>query len=338
VYHARLQRLGLVPANQLLPAWRTLVPWSASSPLTPLSRQYAASASVADCMLALVTSPVVLVCVEHFAERWVYACIHEAVESSVLRPENAALASRQYADKEWPATGRGGQSPPALRRWINRVLVFLGWGRPLRTNPKTGGGHSMPVGSTQVARPGAFETPFRDGQDGLATTSSTRAPPAARAGGLGEEPTDDDPRIRITSREGIVEMEVRLPSRVLSTHTEEVEAAGLAEARGAAGAGPARGHHVTQLSLEPGLLVGALVKARVVSLSLAPLQAMSSRLLARHFAARQQALVAGWPAGREVSQWALCAGLEVGVDLGLWGVQYAAVTWLGRGLFGWGRL
>lgn len=293
-------------------------------------------------MMALVTSPVVLVCVEHFIERWVYACIHEAVEASVLRPENADRPRRAYADKEWGAAllGRRGQSPPMLRRAINRVLVSLGWGRPLK---KEGAG-SVRVGGTHVANIRSLETPAMGNNTANGTTEAD-AGPGPSPDVFAEDSSDNDPRIRITSREGTVEMEVRLPSRVVSSHTEVVESGSPDAEPGTVpdeGRRMTRSHHVTQLSLEPGLMVGAIVKAQLVSLALVPLQTISCGLIAEHFGTHRPLRGVGGVHGSEVdthlSRLALCAALEVGMDLGLWGVQYFAVTRLGQDMFEWGRL
>lgn len=379
-YHARLQRLGLVPATLLLPALSSLNPWSPSSPLLPISVHYDASASVLDCIFALLSSPLVLLCAEHFAERWVYSCIHEAIQASVIRPENADLPSRQADDKEWVATMLGRrQSPPMIRNLINRVMSCVGWGSPFNVDahhvPLPSNGHRITVGRTQVANvrpleiptardPGVFmaETVTADvaTAHNSATNDTIRPATPPTPGLLAVDAADNDPRIRITSREGIVEMEVRLPPRVLSTHTEVAEVAAFdAENRTAVfhedlpKSGDQVSHRVTQLSTELALMVGAITEAQLIGLALLPLQMISCRLVATHYLARCEArgmLAHGFRPlvdlktlswcgiGSHVSRVALCAALELAIDLGLWGVQYLVVANVGQGFFGWGSV
>ncbi|KAF2854509.1 hypothetical protein T440DRAFT_387141 [Plenodomus tracheiphilus IPT5] len=382
-YHARLQRLGLVPATMLLPALSSLSPWSASSPLSPISVHYNASTSMSDCILALLTSPMVLVCAEHLAERWAYACIHEAIDTCVIRPENADLPSRQADDKEWVATILGRrQSPPVIRNLISRVMHGLGWGRPVKSDdvePQRvlfrNSGHMITVGGTQVANIRPLEIPaFRDPgifiaepvDVGVGTMSDraaneiTRAATPPTPGLLAVDAADSDPRIRITSREGIVEMEVRLPPRVLSTHSELAEVSAFdPETRTAVfhedlpKSSDRLSHRVTQLSMELASMVGAITEAQLIGLALLPLQIMTCRLVAAHYLASCKAQGSlphsvralldmkdmSWRSvGTQISRIALCAALELSIDLGLWGVQYFVVTNIGQALFGWGTL
>ncbi|KAI8936052.1 hypothetical protein NX059_007553 [Plenodomus lindquistii] len=383
-YHASLQRLGLVPATMLLPALSAFNPWSTASPLWPISTYYDVSASPIDCLLGLLTSPVVLVCAGHFADRWVYACVHEAVEASVIRPGNSNVPSRQADDKEWMATliGRK-QSPPLIRNLINRAMSALGWGRPFRDEgvgvqqsyPRVNG-HTVAVGGTQVANIRPLEIPTSRNPDVSITepidvhvdptpttvtgTGTTRPATPPSPGLLAINATDNDPRIRITSREGIVEMEVRLPPRILSTHTEVAEVTAIDSDHRTAvlleeipKSDNQVSHRITQLSMELASMTCALTEAQLIGLAMLPLQVVTCRLIAAHFLGSCKArgilpnnlrplLDMGdlsWASvGTQVSRIALCAALELVIDLGLWGLQYFAVTSVGQGFFGWGTL
>lgn len=384
-YHARLQRLGLVPASLLLPTLTSLNPWSASSPLSPRSIHYDASAVVVKCISAFLTSPVMLLSAERFANRLVSVYIHEAIDTSVLRPRIAELPLELAEDKEL-AVNRFGrrQSPPMIRNLINRVMTCMGWGRPLKTvdvKSQQGiprpNGHRIQVGSTEVDHVHPLEMPaVRDpaistaevvGADVETTRNGATNGPHRPAtpptpGRHAVDAADDDPRIRITSREGMVEMEVRLPSRVLSTHTEVAE--GSASEPGnrttafhedlpMSESDDEPHYHFTLLSTELARMIGAMVEAQLIGLALLPLQVMTYRVVARHYlgSGKAQGMVAHharafvepktltWRGvGSHVSRIALCAAVEFAIDLGLWGVQYVAVTFVGRECYGWGTL
>lgn len=340
---------------------------------------YNAAASVPDCLLALLTSPVLLVCAEHLLERWLYACVHEPILASVIHPENPNLPNRQADGKEWMATLRGPrQSPPFIRNIVNRVMSCLGWGRPFKNVdfqplPLRFHRRRINVGDTQVANVRTLEIPtFRDpgiflaepADAGVNTRPDSAEDEVVRPatpptpGLLAVDATDNDPRIRITSREGIVEMEVRLPPRVLSTHTE-VAAAFDPENRTAVfhedlpKPGDGASHRVTQLSIALALMVGAITEAQLIGLALAPLHIITCRLVAAHHRGSSQAQAVlphsfrtlldtndlSWQGiGTYVSRIALCTAMELAIDLGIWGLQYFAVTNVGQGLYGWGAL
>lgn len=374
--HASLQRLGLVPATPLLPSWDTLKPWSSSSPLWPFSSRYNASTSFVGLATATAISPVILVCAEHFFERWVYGCIHEAVESSIIRPDNTDMQSRDDGDKDRAATilGLKRQSPPLVRAMINRVLTVLGWGSPFAVGKPTGE-LVIEIGGTQVTNVTSLELPIsRAPTAPVDDTSSTNVitipidvveemirpttPPTPAGSALEQE--DNDPRIRITSREGVVEMEVRLPPRILSSHTEVAEEIDSSPARRAAvsraeapGSRSQPYHRVTQLSSEPAQMVSSIVKAQLISLAMIPFKVVTLRLIATHYMAGQgghadPSLVIrplfdldnlSWQSvGVQVSRVALCGALELSIDLGLWGLQYLTITKFGKKVFGWGTL
>lgn len=379
-YHAALQRLGLVPARPLLPPWSSLNPFSSSSPLRPFSLYYNASGSITDCIKAALTSPVVLLCVGHSIERWVYACVYEAVEASIIRPDKPDIPSRDVNGKDRALTvlGLRRESPPLIRNAIHKVLELLGWASPLAPNSTERNGpndyQAIDVGGTQVTNATPLDLPVVQMENESATEPldadvitipidaiedlmlSTTPPGSA----TGLDQNENDPRIRITSREGIVEMEVRLPSRIVSTHTELAEAIGSQRGHGAAGpldqglsSGGNPYHRVTQLSCEPAQMISAMVRAQLVGLAMLPIRMVTLRMIALHYLAgqgrytgSQRAVSAvGFPSsfswqgvGVQLSRVALCGALEVTIDLGLWGLQYLAITKFGQSLFGWGAL
>ena len=156
-------------------------------------------------------------------------------------------------------------------------------------------------------------------------------------------------------------MEVRLPSRILSTHTDVAEAIDSQQNHGAAGAldqGDSSEdkpyHRVTQLSSEPAQMISAMVRAQVVGLAMLPIRMVTLRMIALHYLAGQGRYTGGsqravsavgfssgfsWQGiGVQLSRVALCGALEISVDLGLWGLQHLTITKFGRSLFGWGAL
>ncbi|KAF1845662.1 uncharacterized protein K460DRAFT_405905 [Cucurbitaria berberidis CBS 394.84] len=390
-YYASLQRLGLIPAGSPLPPLQWLLPFSASSPILPFSSQYDASASAVDFLKASLTSPVLLVCVEHFLERWVYAAIYEAVETSIIHPNHADMQSRDAGTKDRATAilGLRRQSPPLIRDSINRLLLVLGWGQPLGSEGTgreqanesahtidSAEGRMLDVGGTSVTNVTPLELAVAQTQALLSVESSdmervaipmdaleemvrSTTPPATPPSptGLISDQEDNDPRIRITNREGIVEMEVRLPPRILSSHTEVADSfASLSNRRAIASrnAGPNRRHHrVSQLSSEPAQMISAVVKAQMVGLALLPIRFVVLRLMASHYAASPAGYAGvrrsverlpsvgdfSWRCiGMQISRIALCGALELSIDLGLWGLQYLAITQVGKSIFGWGTL
>ncbi|RMZ73924.1 small nucleolar ribonucleo complex subunit [Pyrenophora seminiperda CCB06] len=379
-YHAALQRLGLVPARPLLPPWSSLIPFSSTSPLQPFSLYYNASDSFTDCIKAALTSPVVLLCIGHSIERWVYACVYEAVEASIIRPDKPDIPSRDIngKDRAMAVLGLRRESPPLIRNAIHKILGILGWAWPLpyqsteRSGPNVA--QAVEVGGTQVTNATPFNIPVVSMEtppatepldadvitipiDAIEDLMRSTTPPGS-ATGLDQD--ENDPRIRITSREGIVEMEVRLPSRILSTHTDVAEAVGPQEGHSATEPLD-RGHlvkgnpyhRVTQLSCEPAQMISAMVRAQLVGLAMLPIRVVTLRMIALHYLAGQgrytgsQRAVSGasistgfsWQGiAVQLSRVALCGALEVTVDLGLWGLQYLAITNFGQTLFGWGAL
>ncbi|KAI4613850.1 hypothetical protein J4E83_007452 [Alternaria metachromatica] len=387
-YHAALQRLGLVPARPLLPAWRSLNPLSDSSPL-PFSLHCNASESMADCIGAIFTSPAILLCAEHSIERWVYACAYEAVETAMIRPDEPDIPSRDASgkDRALAVLGLRRESPPLIRDAVHSLLAMLGWARPvsplsaqrkraMELAPAIASSEiqTLQVGGTQVTgatplnlpvlhstdHPSAepldadvIAVPIDAFEDLVRSTTPPGSPTQS-------EQNENGPRIRITSREGIVEMEVRLPPRILSTHTHVAEGSDSLQDDAAAGpSNRARSmdghgyHRVTQLSCEPAQMISAMVRAQLVGLVMLPLRMATLRAIASHFVARQEGHAGsyrivgglglgegvGWlNIGTQLSRVALCGALELTIDLGLWGLQYLAITKFGQSVFGWGAL
>ncbi|CAA9962392.1 hypothetical protein PTMSG1_05767 [Pyrenophora teres f. maculata] len=203
---------------------------SASSPLRPFSLYYNASDSVMDCIKAALTSPVVILCVGHSIERWVYACVYEAVESAIIRPDNPDVCSRDVIGKDRALTvlGLRRESPPLVRNSIHKVLELVGWASP-RTSQRTQGtqrsgpndAQTINVGGTRVTNAAPLNLPVvqmetppatepREADvitipiDAIEDLMRSTTPPGSTTG-LDQD--ENDPRIRITSREGIVEME-----------------------------------------------------------------------------------------------------------------------------------
>jgi hypothetical protein len=98
----------------------------------PFSIHHSTSGTAIDISRALFTSPVVILIAHHFYERWVYSAIFEAVESFIIRPDNADIESPDALSKDRATSILGLQrrSPPLVRSAINKLLMFLGWCEP----------------------------------------------------------------------------------------------------------------------------------------------------------------------------------------------------------------
>ena len=379
-YHAHLQRLGLIPARPLLPSWRSFLPFSSQSPLMPFSIYHSTSGTAVDIVRAVLTSPVVMVIADHFYERWIYSAIFEAVESFIIRPDNADIESPDAVSKDRATSILGLQrrSPPLVRSAINKLLVFLGWCEP-DVVPGTGlapsvanAEHGIEVAGTRITDLAPIEIPVsrieRQTTDG--TTEGTVTVPIDFLDDLMRPTTpptpttsdhdENDPRIRITSREGIVEMEVRLPPRVISSHSELLDVQPTSSSHNQLTsrnthhrASPPSHHRVTQLSTEPSQMIGAIVKSQLVGWAVVPFKLVVLRLVASHYLAGQKGhgaalrFVEPFPnlndislrsIGIGMSRVALCSALELAIDLSLWSVQYLAVTTVGKTVFDWGAL
>lgn len=335
------------------------------------------------------TSPVALVCVEHIYEQWIFAAINEAVDVSVLRPQNPDLVSPEAAQRHRTTTilGLRRKAPQSVRRAINKLLTSLGWGTPFLPDNTEDAlpsqavhesglteGQTIDLGSTTITDVTPLQLPFAQAQETPATDIVEEHSVAVSVLAVHEpqrpasplSPTlllprhdDADPRIRITNREGVVEMEVRLP-RILSTRIEVVDTPGLSQTersvrqRHEALAPSNRPYHrVSRLSREPSQMVGAIVKGQLVGLAVLPIKLLVLRLIASHFLASQgdHAIISravrplpslrdlNWSSiGAQLSRIALCNALEVTIDLSLGGLQYISVVNIGKRFFGWGML
>jgi hypothetical protein len=383
-YHADLQRLGFIPTRPYLPSWSTFNPFSALSPLTPFSLYYDPTTSLLNCAKAVMSSPLVFVCAGHFFEFWLYGTINEAVESSVVRPDNPDVISPDASNRHRVTTilGLRQKSSPMVRKAIRRLMMALGWAMPDELDAPEGDQPSQPVhqldsteaqtidvGGTTVTDVtplvlGVAQTQDSDTEEvpeisGLAMSvvavDELDRPPTPLSPLVSEMLDDeDDPRIRITSREGIVEMEVRLP-RMLSSHTEVVDDAHASPQIQYTRVIPQSDrprHRVSQLSLEASDKISAIVKTQLVGLAVLPLRLVALRLVASHYLASHgdsgySRVVVPWPSlkelswrsiGVQVSRVALCSLLHIAIDLSLWGIQYAISLNVGKGLFEWGSL
>jgi hypothetical protein len=340
-----------------------------------------ASVSVMDCLKALLTSPVVLLCLEHSIERWVSVCIYEAIESSINRPENPDISSRDVIDKEGvlEELGLRRKSPPSIRYAISSVLVLLGWApRPQDTNRSRSievvgtldpsEGQTIEVGSTHITNVSQLNIPVVQTQDppvepdvitipvdAVEEMVRSTTPPTTPGSGLDYD--ENDPRIRITSREGVVEMEVRLP---LATRTEVVDAFDpTSEHIATASRNRPRSsqvspyHRVTQLSCRSAQMISEIVRTQLIGLVMVPIRMVTLRMVASHYLATQRRYAGthrilspldlsntfSWPRiGIQLSRVALCGALELAIDLSLWGLQYCAIKNSGTSLYRWGTL
>lgn len=332
---------------------------------------------------AAVTSPVIVLCGEHLFERWVHDMINEAVDASVICPDNPDIVSPSANDKHriMTALGLRRRSPPLVRKAIEKLMAALGWGTLFKLNEaephrlaetafplNLQEGQTIDVGGTTVTDVTPLElpvaqTPSQDATDFLEVDPLAMSivavdemeRPATPLTPMALEPQyeDDDPRIRITSREGIVEMEVRLPPHILSTHTEVADALASSQTQqDDALTRRDRPHHrVTHLSLEASDKISVILKTHLVGFVVLPFKLVALRLVASHYlhgGGADLSRVAvplprlselSWRSiGVQVSRLALCQVLQLVIDLGLWGVQYTVSLNIGQGLFGWGTL
>lgn len=157
-------------------------------------------------------------------------------------------------------------------------------------------------------------------------------------------------------------MEVRLPAQVVSQRSELVETEPPTPSpRDAASPIPSRAitpsvyHRITQLSLEPSLMLAGVCKAQVVFWMTLPLRVIYCRLVAAHYLATGGSylgtprilhpipgLGVGDPSqtsiGLQLSRIALCSSVDLAIDLTLWGFSYIAIVYKGTKEFGWGML
>ncbi|KAL1611123.1 hypothetical protein SLS59_000763 [Nothophoma quercina] len=271
----------------------------------------------------------VLIIAEHFYERWIYSAIFEAVETFIIRPDHADIESPDAVSKDRATSILGLQrrSPPLIRNAINKMLVLLGWSDPATLNETAGKssldsevnpGQSVDVAGAQLTDLAPLEIPVsrteRPATDGAHDSVTVpiqiaddlirpTTPPTPTA----SDHDDNDPRIRITSREGIVEME-------MIGAIVKAQLVGLA------------------------VLPFKLVVLRLVA---------SHFLTSQEHIGSTPRFVEPFPnlsdlsirsIGIGISRVALCAASELAIDLTLWSAQYLAVITVGKNLFGWGVL
>ncbi|KAF1965038.1 hypothetical protein BU23DRAFT_490949 [Bimuria novae-zelandiae CBS 107.79] len=391
-YYSFLQRIGLVPPRPLLPPLGSFLPFSGQSPLLPLSVYYSALASPAEFFKALATSPFVFVCLENFFDRWVYAIITAPMEATIIRPTNPDLVSPEEGKRERDSSilGLRKKPPTFVHNAIARLFGLIGWGNGNSSvylhsslvgshthgiqnggSIEVGGSHvrnisrrEIPAGSQNVPvspEPEAPETitvPISSLSEALPSSPPASSPLSPTASEASQN--DADPRIRITTRGPLVEMEVRLPPQVLSSHTE-IAGSGpptpiqhnMVSAVPMRTSGVLPYHRVSQLSLEPSSMIGSICRAQITRLVSLPLKLVALRLVASHHLAGRAEHAGSrsvynafalptdlrWKSvGVFVSRLALCSMLELALDLGLWVYEYWAVSWLGTRAFDWGAL
>ncbi|KAF2014706.1 hypothetical protein BU24DRAFT_463468 [Aaosphaeria arxii CBS 175.79] len=382
-YHAHLQRMGLVPARPLLPPLSAFVPFSAASPLRSPEIPSGSSPSIISSILRQVLlSPLLLVCLEHMLERRIYALVYEAIETGINRPTNPDLISADADAKERASEllGLRRRSPKWLRNVINKGLAAIGWAPASRTRTQSGNLYSsvqayqdpdlQEVSRSRVVEDTNGAEHEHPNVPASNSTMQGRMHSDQQYGGATSTGSDlgndlNDPTIRITSRDSIVEMEVRFPAQVLSTHTEIAEDFPLIAAQQSEvgvtreDSRTKKRHRVTQLSIEPAQMLGAICKAQIVAWTILPLKLVTLRSIAGHYLASNMgngtspstmlqhhlpvASIGLTPFDVHTT-WALlsrvvlCAGLEFVIDISLWGLQWIAVTTVGKKYFGWGTL
>ncbi|KAF2876841.1 hypothetical protein BDV95DRAFT_238840 [Massariosphaeria phaeospora] len=380
-YHSILQRIGIVPAMPLFPHWKAFIPFSRWSPITPFSLDWSLSVnSVMENAKTAMSSPLLIFLLWRFLEQSVYIAANEVIIDTVINPGNLEHATLGQSPKNRSSSIHNwrSQSPTLFQNAINSVLLAIGWGEELpvpSTHTEASVAQSIEVGGTQVMNVNRLQLPEvrssshepDEGSDvntALAVVSSPNnvLPPTPSSPTASEASQEDynDPRIRITSREGMVEMEVRLPPQVIFSHTE---------VSGTGPATPTRPHipspvpvhflatekyyRVTHLSLQPSKMIGAVCKVQILRWAMLPLELVMFRLFACHYLASRRGYVGPYrvldpflnlrdvnlrSVGALISRVALCGTLEVAIDLALWGCQYMAVTWVGQKYFAWGTL
>lgn len=362
------------------------IPFSSSSPLLPISAYHEAIASPAGLFKAILTSPFVIMCAHHFFERWLYSVINEPIETMIIHPTNPDIPSPAWDNSKNRTTtilGYHRRSPKFIRNALHRLLTFIGWAESTSTQdtqslPITHEAHeqhdqvSFQSGSAHVSnlsRPDVPRDSHEEPGDLTNEPNSTlsEVPRASAPASAPMSPTisqashnDNDPRIRITTRGNLVEMEVRLPPHVISSQTELADSGpstpgqdDVVSATPTQKAGVAPHHRVTQLSLEPAQMIGAICKTQIVGWVSLPLKMVTLRLVASHYLASRPdhaipvgafrtLLVPGdltWSSlGVHLSRLALCGMTELAIDFVLWGIQYWTVTWFGTRAFDWGAL
>ncbi|KAH7132115.1 hypothetical protein B0J11DRAFT_427786 [Dendryphion nanum] len=366
VYYARAQRLGIFPARPAFPPWGALVPFSSASPLRALySDEHQVMANKLHLLTALATSPVFLFCLEIMVIRLISPIVHDAIETSIICPNNPDMDSfdaiRQRLRSQ-PDHQR--KSPLVLRRIVNKFMGILGWSEPKEVAGQRIFGEDsidaqeiIDVGDGRVVNTSRLALATRTNADQERDMQLPDSPTESNA-----SEDANDPRIRITARGGVVEMEVQLPPHTISSHTELIDLIpndGYQALSTFSTGGTKAYHRVTQLSVGPAQRLSAIVEAHIVGWILLPLRLLTLHSIAAHYLADGHkdlhrplititSLFPNFPAstapwnlrsfGVLASRVALCGTLELAIDLSLWAFQWMAVSWIGRNGFGWGTL
>lgn len=325
-YHAGLQRLHLIPSRPYLPPLRSFIPFTPLSPIQgiPLPVSFTGEAILA-CSRSFLNSPLVLLCLEQYMERWVYSTVYEAIESSTIQPSNPDLVTPDDSLKRRAAMilGLRRKTPAAIRNTINRILAFVQWGYPFQsagyimssTRPETRPNQQtireqrdVGVVGQQPTNPSLLDLPPAHTealvqQDvhgmveiGTATVFNEPLGPLSPVSHTASEASQNvmDPTVRITSRdaaEGIVELEVRLPhitSPPAEAPNSNITAPDQDEDRFAEDTDERQQwvfHRVTHLSMEPGQRLGTILKSQMVTWVTLPLRIVGLRMMASHFLA-----------------------------------------------------
>ncbi|KAF1949405.1 hypothetical protein CC80DRAFT_429231 [Byssothecium circinans] len=384
-YHSHLQRLGLAPARPFFPPLKSFIPFSKSSPLVPYSLHYKATASISNFVLASLTSPFVFICMQHIYARCVAKHTRKAFMLAIKHPENSDFPGPD--DTRGDREKAGDWFFPNMQSAIERLTALVGWGstpgqpgldQRHQIQEFIGGTHTIEIGGREVTNLSRLELPISQHQDALATNApqgnDRLTAPVTSPSDVLQRPTtppsptashtrqseDNNPRIRITSREGIVEIEVRLPPHVLTQHTEVVESDpptphhhDVASPPPPRTTVPQTYHRVTQLSLQPSHILASICSWQITNLALLPLSCVGLRLVASHYLATRDGSASSrrllnpvpsmrdltWSSiGEQVSRIAFCAALEFALDLIIWSCSYPIFIWTGTNVFGWGGL
>lgn len=352
-YYGNLQRLGLIPAWPFLPGWRAFG-FFYTSPQLPFL-------------------PIFFISVERVFERWLHAVVSKVVKTSIIRPDNPDVVRSNIDSEDQLQADLGSRrgTPSVVRSLITRLMTALGWTEidvnkeadyERRREPQLQIDHpeQPTVNGTAIENLRPVDIPVVQGHDDARSTAEAvperpTTPPSPTL--LHVRLDDEDPRIRITNREGIVEMEVRLPPRVLSAHTNVLSSPQERQVEPSRETGLAPNnrpyHRVSILSTGPSTWAGTITVVHFVTIATIPMRMIILRLIASHYLAGQggrfnsQRLVGplfsmkdlSWRSvGVQVSRIALCSGLQVAIDIALWGLQYVTTVKIGKGLFGWGTL
>jgi hypothetical protein len=295
------------------------------------------------------------------------------------------------------AIGLARKSPLFIKSAMNVLMTSLSCGSPLQSTTETfsrepehspaihevGLVHSTETNHTEIGDITPLNLPRAHAEiqppletDDATVIISPHLPPQAHSEPLSPvSPTGsvtdqdpNDPRVRNTSREDFIEMEVPLPSRASPSSTGAPRSS--PSAHGPEGAAPSTSppklgkarapHRVTKLSSEPANMLGEALAEQIVSWATLPLKLIALRLVASHFYANHPYEVKvfemkpvrtgmlgprgdldglSWRSiGVCLSRLALCGAMQLAIDLAIWGCQWTVITWTGKRFYSWGSL